>query len=366
MPKSSITKAEFRMATKDDAHLDTYDNTKLQAYNTCPTWGVVTYQMHKVMPGSGRSMALEAGSAMHEVFAWVRLLTLLQQVPDYAIKEVYNHHGMRLFGEDRWDHITNNIDLTLGERDLFVKNGAIAVLESSEFYDDPRDKRRTLANLTECAFAYIDRWNWNKKVWMRDENNPCGDVGIEIPFDLVISITEWRASQHSYTTERRYTGKIDGISIDEKGNPYIEENKTAARLGDAWSMAFEVNTQPTGYMIAASVFTEQRVRDAEIHGLAIPLPKSYDFGGVMRVEVSRKDYHIERWINWFHNTALGYEKDKDDPYNADRYTHSCNRYFRPCSLIPFCDADDEEARAVIRDMEHKEWSPLDKAVVGDD
>jgi hypothetical protein len=52
-----------------------------------------------------------------------------------------------------------------------------------------------------------------------------------------------------------------------------------------------------------------------------------------------------------------------NPYDAPKYTHSCNRYFRPCSFIPFCDADDEEQRTIVREMEDDEWSPLDKVVL---
>ena len=72
--------ASFRMATKDDAHLPAYDNTRLQAVNTCPTWGVLRYGMHKQMQQPGRALALECGHAMHEVFSWVRLCSLHRQM----------------------------------------------------------------------------------------------------------------------------------------------------------------------------------------------------------------------------------------------------------------------------------------------
>ena len=74
--------ATFGMATEADAWLPTYDHTKLSAINTCPTWGIVRYDMHLRMPGQGRALALEAGTAMHECFAFIRLVTLLQQHDD--------------------------------------------------------------------------------------------------------------------------------------------------------------------------------------------------------------------------------------------------------------------------------------------
>ena len=74
--------ASFEMATEADQVLPTYDHTKLSAINTCPTWGILRYDMHKQMPGQGRALALEAGSAMHECFAFIRLVTLTAQRND--------------------------------------------------------------------------------------------------------------------------------------------------------------------------------------------------------------------------------------------------------------------------------------------
>jgi hypothetical protein len=49
--------ANFRLATEQDAELETYDHTKLSAINTCPTWGILRYTMHKQMPSTGRALA---------------------------------------------------------------------------------------------------------------------------------------------------------------------------------------------------------------------------------------------------------------------------------------------------------------------
>jgi hypothetical protein len=67
---------KVRVATEADAELPSFDNTKLTAINTCPTWGIVRYHLHKTMSGGSRALALEAGAAMHEMFAAVRLLDL--------------------------------------------------------------------------------------------------------------------------------------------------------------------------------------------------------------------------------------------------------------------------------------------------
>lgn len=364
--KEPITKVSFRMATPDDAQLPAYDNTKLVAYSTCPTWGVVTHGMNKVMSQGGRNLALEAGTVMHEVFAWVRLCTLLKQPPHG--QTLFTYHGKRLFGEDRFVTITDEAwqDDEVGDvprLDQLARRGAIAVLESSVYYDDPRDRRRTLSNMEECALAYIDRWDWKNKIWVRDENDPYSDVGIEIPFDIVVEVDTKSLSGLlvPYTCARqwRFTGKIDGISTHHTtGLLTVEDNKTASRLGDAWAAQWPMSSQVTGYCIAASIFTGADIRRATIHGLCIPLPKTYDYGGVIQEHVEREDYHIDTWIQWFVQTIHGYERDKDNPFDALRYTHSCSRYFHPCSLLPFCDAPREEQEEILTEMVHHEWSPL--------
>lgn len=351
----TIQAARFRLATPDDVHLHTYDNTKLVAMNTCPTWGVLRYDMHKQMPGSGRAMALEAGQAMHDVFAWVRLLSWNHQRHERpTFDEAFWFHGERLFGGDRTKAAVGEISF---DEDISqqAKMSALNILETTGFYDDPRDRRRTMSNLEECVLAYIDRWRWNEPVWMRHADDPMGDIGIEIPFDLVVEVDrpDICDTPHMF----RLTGKIDGIHV-HNGKITLHENKTASRLSEAWSMSFSMSSQVTGYCVAASTFTQESVRNAIIHGLAIPLPKSYDYGGVVREHVSRSDYQIHKWIEWLVHTIDMYECWRDNPYDAPRYTHSCNRYFRPCSFIPFCDTDPEDQRRVVQDMVTEEWSPL--------
>lgn len=348
--------ASFRLATSDDVELETYDHTKLSAVNTCPTWGITRYQMHKKMPGEGRAMALEAGTAMHQVFAFVRLVTLMNQLdardkPPEFTRRIWEHHGRRLFGEDRLGLIHEEIKNAEDVIDV-CKRGAVAVLDTSGFYDDPRDKRRTLSNLEECAYAYINRWRWDHPVWVRDPDDPVSDVGIEIPFDLVVDIDGISDLRF------RLTGRIDGIHWDALHRLTVHDNKTASRLGDAWTMAQQTNHQYTGYCVAASVFAQHVVSNCDVLGLAIPLPRTYDFGGFTREPMSRYQHHIDRWVHWLVHTISLTREYQNDPIRAPKYTHSCNRYFRPCAMIPFCYADDEEQKQILDEMVHDEWTPL--------
>lgn len=354
------TTATFRQATEQDADLETYDHTKLSAINTCPTWGILRYAMHKRMPSAGRALALEAGTAMHECFAFVRLVALMNQYdgrPEFQDKLWY-YHGTRLFGAERLSLIDQSIQEATDIVDV-AKRGSVTLLDTSGYYDDPRDRRRTLSNMEECIYAYVNKWRWDHKVWMRNEDDPTSDVGIEIPFDVVAEIL----TSQPYTIKFRLTGRIDGIHWNGRGDLCIHDNKTAARLNDAWSQSFLLSHQVTGYCVAARVFTQHAVNNAEVLGLALPLPKSYDFGGYIRETVSRHSWHYDRWVDWLVHTVQMARQYKDNPYGAPKYTHSCNRYFRPCSFIPFCDADPAEQQRIVPEMVHDEWSPLAKPVL---
>lgn len=358
--QDKITSISTRMATADDAHLPTYDNTKLQAGNTCPTWGIVRYQMHKTYQSTGRAMALEAGSAMHEVFAAVRLYQLWKyDAPKEQAEEFLRHHGHRLYG-DKFENMYAHLRTDEDERTQCI-NFCLEALYGSGYFDDPSDRRRTMSNLEEAAILYIERWDFHRHpIWIRDSLDPTSDVGIEVAFDLVVTYTY----ESGRVREYRFIGKFDGVQWRD-GVLNIGENKTASRLDEAWRQAFTMSSQITGYCLAATVWTGVDTSRAVVWGLAIPLPKSYDNGGLITEHVRRESYQYERWFMWFLHCVDMYEQYENNPTDAPRYTHSCNRYFRPCSLIPFCDSDDNDQKLMLEEMVVEEWSPLHETTGGD-
>lgn len=352
-----IESVSVRLTTADDMDYPAYDNTRLQAVNTCPTWGQLRYGMHKSMSHGGRAMPLEMGSAAHEVFAAVRLWQLRHYQQHVALSDF---HGPRLFGITRYQAMLTAVDPREDDRSQSL-GFCLSALETSGFYDDPSDRRRTYTNLEEACIAYIDRWDWNRMpVWIRDEDDPQSDVGIELPFDITLSFV----LKDGNTIHYRFIGKADGLHT-KGGDIVLHENKTASRLDEAWRQSFHLNSQPTGYMLALGVWAQQAITKGEIYGLCVPLPKNYDFGGIVREPITREVHHFERWFDWFLHTASLDQQYKDNPYGAPRYTHSCNRYFRPCSFIPFCDASDEDQRQIVTEMAVDEWSPLHLVEGGD-
>lgn len=352
-------KFNLRQPNSDDDlnSLQAFDFTKLSAVNTCPTWGIIRYGHHKVFSTTSRAMALEAGSACHEVFAAARLFDLCEfstkAFPDIEpsyIRSLAEKRAVDMFGQDRSKDFFCEVDSSEDERTRILRSG-LSILNSGSFYDDPADKRRTLSNLEEACIAYLDRYEFGKNI-----PYVSGDyIGVETPINLIV---EYEYGDIKRTI--RFVGRIDGVHChrNDSKSPYVEENKTASRLGDAWEQSFEMSHQVTGYLAAASTIIGAPLSMGRIRGLCIPQPRVYDTNGVSTVTVFRKQHQFTEWAKWVIHTVEMYYAHYDDPTNAPKYTHSCNRYFRPCSYIPLCAADPEERVEIFNEMYLDEWSPL--------
>lgn len=298
-------------------------------------------------------MALEAGSACHDVFAAARLWDLYKQ----GLGQHFNHHGNRLFGNTRFAEMCDKLQQFVGDDERTqMLNFCLEALYTSGFYDDPMDKNRTVANLEEACIVYLDRVRWKRPVWVSDADDPTSMVGIEIPFNLVITFTLKSGEPFIY----RFIGRIDGVHWDSPDRKRIEleENKTAFRLGDAWREAFLLSHQVTGYLIALQTLTDIESHNVVVHGLAIPQPRSRDYGGVERVPIIRYQHQFAEWFHWFLNSAITYEDAIGQETDMPKFTHSCNRYFRPCSFIPLCYAPPDERQETLDGMVESVWNPL--------
>jgi hypothetical protein len=336
-----------------------YDYTKLTATNTCPTWGVLRYGLHRTeipLSMGGRNLAVECGSACHDFFAALRWWSLRERAvaaPSWLIQH---------FGEERAGSM-----LTVPQDSDRVNNAqlfALDALHTSGYYDDPSDRRRTMANMEASCLVYADRYFQSDLPVFFDASITM--PGIEVPF--VLEVERWRDGD--YNADRRYyCGRIDGIhTMGQEGEFIVAENKTAARLSDVWRMAFAISHQVTGYCIAASALLGADVSNAIVMGVQIPLPRDV-FDGVSFELVTRTESDKLRWCEWFFHSVDQHERYIPKPLDAPRYSHSCNRYFSACQFIPYCALERSEQDRAILDMRIDEWSPLDhireKTVEGD-
>lgn len=359
MSKFKLISLNMRMATDEDAHLPAYDHTKLSNINVCPTWGILRYSMHKRMPGSSRSMALEAGSASHEAFAAVRLYQYMAFQSENKVQAAnVDLHALRLFGEERYKRMYKTLSDGATHRTNAI-NFAIEAIESCGFYDDLTDNRRTISNISESIIAYIDAYDMERyPIWIRDKGDPDTDIGIEIPFNIVVTI-DYEMDGVVHQLVARFTGKLDGLHWNHKELITIEE-KTGARLDDSWLAQWVLSHQITGYCLASTTFTGLPCNHALVSGMRIPIGR-IPSEGIRREYVPRTALMFEKWANWFVTSVLMDQYWKDDVTQAPMYTHSCNRYFRSCSFLPFCASDTiEEKLQIIEEMEDDEWDVLNE------
>lgn len=297
-------------------------------------------------------MALEAGEMMHEVFAAVRIWQLehIQKLPRHA-----RVTANRIFGKARWKRMLEQVD---GEDERTrLQQLCFACLHTSGFEDNPEDKIRTLSNMELASINYVDEQlhkmdSW--PLWVADKKNPNAAVGIEQVFDCVLEYADGKLI--------RFIGTVDGLVINvyRDNRITLDENKTAARIDDAWRFSFDMTHQITGYIAAATSVYGLQIRHARVTGLLIkPMGKGND---VYPLEVTRTPDATLTWSRWVRHTVDLAELYDGDYENAPRYTHSCNRYFRACSLIPFC-TDSAEGRTIQWDqMVAPEGSPSERSI----
>lgn len=354
-----VKSVDIKLITPDDPEyhdLEGFDHTKLSAVNTCPTWGITRYGMHRRMPsvyGDTQSVptALAAGHAAHEAFAAARIAHLCHSYPEHA-----RHHATRIYGKSRAETLLAVI--REGEdQERHIRNAALEALYTSGFEDNPYDRRRTLANLEACISAYTASYDYRRfPVWVADRNAPTGPIGVEQYFAILLT---YGCSTGLDSISVKYTGRLDGLHWNkEEGSELIlMDNKTAARIDDAWVKSWDISHQITGYIVAASLFSKQNISRAVIQGVQLPLPKQI-LNGIQDVWTVREMHHKARWVDWVWFTYRLYQTYKDDPISAPKFSHSCNRYFRPCAMIPFCYADHDEQEQILSEMVVDKWDPL--------
>jgi hypothetical protein len=333
----------------DKTKLYPYSNSRLTAINQCPIYGIVHNQ--RQYQSTARAMALEAGSTMHEVFAAVRIWQLehVQQLPKHAL-----HTAHRLFNPDRW---RGCVSKAKDQRDNLIDT-CFNILHSSGWQDEQSDRIRTMTNMELATIKYCDERlahmdNW--PVWVADKKRPNTAVGIEQPFDITLHFTDG--------VRFRYIGTIDGLIYNENRKRYeIDENKTASRLDDAWISSFDLAHQVTGYCAASTTVFGFAVLHCRVTGVKIR-PSNVGEDIIPIEPLERTAYSINCWGKWVRHTAEMYEQYADEWEEAPRYTHSCNRYFRPCSMIPFCADTPDGRRQQWEQMIDAPPSPSEAAVL---
>lgn len=335
----------IRWTLPEEKHLFAFSYSIVESILTCPVYGLIRYYKRKYYP-TRRNVPLEAGSQMHEVFAAIRLWQLWRK---QDLRKHFEYHGARLFNSKekptRFQDAFRRMDDS--PRDELL-SFCYKIINSGDFYDDPDDRMRTIANMEESTIRYVDEMMARMKpgnraaakVWVADVNDPTAPVGIEQTLDVIV---EWKGQKI------RYIGTIDGLMIqyDFPDAIMVDENKTASRLDEAWREAWKVKSQPTAYLYMAKLLTGMPGTKVRILGIKIKQTRSAeDFDAFIE---ERSDYQLADWARSLLFCAKIVADYGEQPLDAPQFTHSCNRYFRACTFVDLCAAEPEDREDIYND-----------------
>ena len=348
-----------------DTTLPWIDFSTLTAVNTCPRWGIIhSIKGKRLSSGVERVLPLEAGRAMHDVFACCRFFDLITHIGAQATNDDLKYeeykqieaYATKLFATaeypDRWREAMSYFTST-EDAETRCMQMCLNLLESSGYRDDPRDNKRTQSNLESAAINYVQRYPLGRFIPIMTDKM----VGIEVPIDVTLYYP-------ADVPLVRLIGRVDGLCIDTMRKydttPEVHENKTGSRIDTVWSNSFDTSHQVTTYLIALSAMLDMKLTNCVMWGLQLPVPKSSMYSdGMMRYPTSRDEDAFMNWRAWLMHTLNIIDLYKDDPTNAPMYTHSCNRYFRSCSFIPLCTESNAQRKHIYEhEMVTERWSPI--------
>ena len=348
-----ITDFTIRRTTSKEIqnHMPYITSSMMEAVNTCPKWGVIHSVQSKVFTVGFRQMALEAGSAMHEVFSCINLyqVGVVQGFFDHA-----DFHGRLLFPQDRYKAIFEKSDPEKTDMQN-LESIALRCLATGEFYDDDMDRNRTLSNLEHCSLELVNYWLMNMRdynIYIADEEDPSAPIGIEQSFDVVFEITD----ENGEVTLHRFIGLGDAVYQNhDTGKITLGEYKTTSSMNDAWRDAFRTRHQLTGYSAALHAYfdTSLVTGNTVLLGSAIPVRKTT--APVQHFMIERDYENTVNFLNTmlFTNRVINEYNHGAYALHAPMFTHSCNRYFRPCSQIDLCSSAMEDQIAMYEQMLEK-------------
>lgn len=257
----------------------------------------------------------------------------------------------------RWTRLRKFLAKKISDERDHLLTFSYEVLHTSGFYDDERDQNRTMSNMESSTIVYVDErlphmHNW--PIWVQSKKDPNKIVGIEQAFDVVLTFHDG--------FQVRVIGTIDGLVIQAAtGLNHIDENKTSVRLDRAWREAFELSHQITNYCATSSIVYGFPVMHSRVTGVKIK-PSGGGDDCIVLEPAMRTPAMVGHWATWVHEQARKYELFENDYEHAQRYTHSCNRYFRPCSLIPFCGDTPEGREKQWEQMIPSDMTPSEKRI----
>ena len=149
-----------------------------------------------------------------------------------------------------------------------------------------------------------------------------------------------------------YAGKFDMLAEHvEQDGFFIDDEKTAGQLGDAWAKNWVLASQMTGYKWGAEQF------GFPISGICIR-GVSVQVKGIKHVQIieQRDNWMVDRWLKQLQRDVQRAVRMWEDDYWDLALDDACSSY-GGCDLLGVCTSKNPE-RWLAADFEDDDWSPL--------
>jgi hypothetical protein len=289
------------------------DNTALSAFLACPKEYDYAYVQH--MRPKGRRIALDYGSLWHSIMEW---------------------------------HYKTDGDETL----VYAK-----VMSKWKDAIPATTDHRTVDRAWQDYDLYRKRWGATPSV--HEEYKTIGWLNLNPLVEMAIEL-DWPGAEHPYT------GRLDRICENAKGEVLVEDHKTNSRdgllePGGYYFRQFELDNQLIGYTWLARLITGKRVAGVRINAYGVLKTKSA-FG---RDTFRFSDEFLEDWEQNY-NVIVREIKACYQSGVWRRNFRACSRKYGACSYVDICKLPPRlRDRALQQECEYRPWNPLEQEEPGE-
>lgn len=212
---------------------------------------------------------------------------------------------------------------------------------------------KNVGSLERAIRFYFEQWPLGE-----DGLTPVSG-GIEWSFSVLLPIAHPETGKPLV-----YVGRVDMVATDAQGRIYCVDEKTASRLGEAWDMKWDMDTQMTGYIWAQQELIDRHKygEDVEVQALVRGISILKDGFGHVEIPIVRSQWFIEQWYNQLlrdvRKMVWAYERGV---WDMAMHENACVQYMRRCDYMPLCCSPNAEQIAGDRNVYKIEvWNPTER------
>lgn len=206
-----------------------------------------------------------------------------------------------------------------------------------------------------------------KAIWFYFEQWPLGEDGLTpLPGGIEWSFSMPLPIYHPETNlPLVYVGRVDMVATDAQGRIYCVDEKTASRLGEAWDMKWDMDTQMTGYIWAQQQLIDRHKygEDVEVQALVRGVSILKDGFGHVEIPIVWSRWFIDQWykqlVRDVNRMVAAYGHGQ---WDMAMHENACVQYMRRCDYMPLCCSPNAEQIANDRQVYKIEvWNPTERA-----